>query len=473
SFDGNPETGRRNTLDFKRGLQTPYINLPSDSQSEQLAAVEKKIAAVKKQLQEMRAGMEAKDDTEAKNGAEKNDVAKNAAERKQKLQASLKELQRKRDALLQQIPAALVMRDRQTPRPTHILIRGQYDAPGERVVRDTPGFLPPLRPANEIATRMDLANWLVREDHPLTARVAVNRFWQHLFGVGLVKTSEDFGAQGDVPSHPQLLDYLADRFMRSGWDVKSLIRHLVTSQTYRQSSRASADAFRDDPDNRWLARGGRHRLDAESIRDSVLHAAGLLNLTMFGRSVRPPQPDGIWESVVMPSSFPRVYKTDSGDKQFRRSVYTFWKRAIPPPQMTIFDAPTRESCIARRERTNTPLQALVMMNEPAYFAAAMTLAGDLLMDENLDDDARILSAHRRLLGRVPGPQRLAILRTGLEDFHQDFIAAPAAAESMRQRFGSMLNLRDNPPTDGFDERLAAWTMLIHSLLNLDEFRTRS
>ena len=225
--------------------------------------------------------------------------------------------------------------------------------------------------------------------------MAVNRIWQHLFGVGLVKTSEDFGAQGESPSHPELLDHLASRFVKSGWDVKALIRTIVMSRTYQQSSTAPTSDYENDPENRLLARGSRYRLDAEVVRDQVLSLCGLLNPKMHGRSVKPPQPKGIWEIVAMPSSYPRVYKADSGDDVFRRSVYTFWKRAIPPPQMTIFDAPTRESCIARRERTNTPLQALVLMNESQYFSAAIHRAKQLLNDSE-DDDSPASQASLRI-----------------------------------------------------------------------------
>ena len=296
------------------------------------------------------------------------------------------QLQKQLDALMLDIPGALIMKERTEVRPTFVLERGVYDQPGEAVQRGTPSFLPPLTTPGKVPDRLDLAKWLVAPEHPLTARVTVNRIWQQFFGVGLVKTSEDFGAQGEPPSHPELLDYLAQDLIDSGWDIKRMVKRIVMTQTYRQSSRASESDYLQDPENRRLARGSRFRLDAEMIRDQLLAVSGQLNRDLYGKSVKPPQPAGIWEIVAMPSSYPRVYQADTGDKIYRRSLYTFWKRAIPPPQMTIFDAPTRESCIARRERTNTPLQALVLMNEEQYFSAAMRLASTLLADPQLADD---------------------------------------------------------------------------------------
>ena len=234
-------------------------------------------------------------------------------EANQKLQA----LQRERDKLLKAIPAAMVMKERPELRPAHVLIRGAYDNPGELVERDTPGFLPPLT-VGEAAeagprSRMDLARWLFSPDHPLTARVAVNRFWQQLFGVGIVRTSEDLGTQGEWPSHVELLDHLAVSFVESGWDVKGLVRALVLSATYQQSSAATPGDFARDPENRLLARGPRFRMDAEMVRDQILATSGLLNPAMYGKSVKPPQPDGVWEAVTLPSSFPKTYEPDGGD----------------------------------------------------------------------------------------------------------------------------------------------------------------
>ena len=204
---------------------------------------------------------------------------------------------------------------------------------------------------------MDLANWFLAQDNPLTARVAVNRFWQQVFGVGLVKTSEDFGAQGEPPSHLELLDYLTIQFVESGWDIKKLMKSIVMSETYKQSSLGSPELYKNDPENRLLARGARYRMDAEMIRDNILVSSGLLNPQMYGKSVKPPQPDGLWAAVSMRNE---RFKPDSGDSIYRRSLYTYWRRGMPPPQMTIMNAPSREYCVARRERTNTPLQALLL-----------------------------------------------------------------------------------------------------------------
>ena len=350
--------------------------------------------------------------------------------------------------------SAMVMKETAQPRPAHIMVRGVYDNPGEEVGRDTPGFLPGLKKSGDVASRMDLAKWLVAPENPLTARVAVNRFWQQFFGVGLVKTSEDFGAQGEHPSHPELLDYLTLRFVESGWDVKALVREIVMSETYRQSSRAPRQEFVDDPDNRLLARGSRFRLDSEMVRDSVLASTGLLNMQMFGKSVKPPQPEGLWKIVAMPSSYPSTYKADTGDAIYRRSIYTFWKRGLPPPQMTIFDAPERTACIARRERTNTPLQALLMMNEEQYFAAARHFANQMKFESGGDPIARV---YETITSQELGGETKAQLTAGLEGFRELYASEPELAKQL--------------VPDG-DPDVAAMTMLIHSLLNLDATKTR-
>jgi hypothetical protein len=288
--------------------------------------------------------------------------------------------------------SAMVMRELSTPKPTYVLMRGSYEHPGEEVQRNTPVFLPPLEKKEGTRTRMDLAKWLVDPQHPLTARVAVNRFWQQFFGVGVVRTSEDFGHQGEWPSHRELLDALALSFTDSGWDVKELVRAIALSRTYRQSSDASPAEFTNDPDNRLLARGSRFRMDAEMIRDQILFLSGKLNQTMYGESVKPPQPPGLWEAVSMGAPF--TYVADEGDAIYRRSLYTYWRRSIPPPQMTILNAPSREYCTARRERTNTPLQALLLMNEQEYFLAAKACAAITLQESNHDVEKGLYSMNR-------------------------------------------------------------------------------
>ncbi|MHC4997004.1 MAG: PSD1 and planctomycete cytochrome C domain-containing protein, partial [Planctomycetota bacterium] len=345
NFSGAPET----TGAPARGLQPPFIYLSTPEQDKRLA----------------------KFDAELKRLAD--DPSEEIKKQRGKIEAQ-------RKAFTNTIPAAMVMKEREPARQAFFLIGGAYDAPGDPVERNTPAFLPPMPPKEQGYTRMDLANWLVAPNHPLTARVAVNRFWQQLFGVGLVKTAEDFGAQGEWPSHPQLLDDLALRFSRSGWDVKQLIRHIVMSNTYRQSSDARPEDYDADPENRELARGSRYRMDAEMIRDQILAISGQLNTQMFGPSVKPPQPPGLWEMVSMAKPF--TYVADTDDQIYRRSLYTYWRRGMPPPQMTILNAPSREFCVARRERTNTPLQALLLMNEQEYFNAAKQTAKTLLEQDS-------------------------------------------------------------------------------------------
>lgn len=486
NFDGEPETGFRGTTDFKRGLQPPYLNLPSDEQAaalaqfdDRLSTAEQRLAAVLERHKRAQAELAELTPTDASSALEPEaaqpEVVQPANETADKLAAIERTLAQQtlaavdvavkamtaerdalksaREALLLEIPATLIMKERDEVRPAHIMLRGEYDKPGPEVARDTPGFLPPLDIAGDYPTRMDLAHWLVARENPLTARVAVNRFWQQLFGVGLVKTSEDFGAQGETPRHPELLDYLALQFVDSGWDVKAAMRRIVLSQTYQQTSRASRQRYTADPGNRQLARGSRFRLDAEVVRDEVLAVSGLLNRQQFGKSVKPPQPAGLWETVAMPSSYPNSYQPDSGGKIFRRSVYTFWKRAIPPPQMSIFDAPSRESCIARRERTNTPLQALLMMNEEQYFAAAKHWAESLLAQTDVSDDQRINQAYEEVTAHIPDPTTLATLQEGLNGFRELYKHDANAATEQ-------------------ESELAAWTMLVHSLLNLDITKTR-
>jgi hypothetical protein len=369
------------------------------------------------------------------------------------LSKDLEKLARSRDRILSDVPAAMVMEERDPPRETYFLNRGAYDDPGETVERGTPTFLPPLPAEERPYSRMDLAEWLVDPQHPLTARVAVNRIWQQFFGTGLVKTSEDFGAQGQWPSHPDLLDHLAVRFVESGWDVKALVRDIVLSNTYRQSSDADPDAYRKDPENRLLARGPRYRMDAEMIRDQILAVSGRLNREIYGQSVKPPQPPGLWEMVSMAAPF--TYVADEGDKIYRRSLYTYWRRGMPPPAMTIMNAPSREYCVARRERTNTPLQALLLMNEPEYFDAARACA-KLVREKTDATDEGLIQVYERITSQIPPQDRMALMRETLAEFRnlygQDAELAAAIA----------------PETpDAERAEVAAWTMLTHSLLNLE------
>ncbi len=352
---------------------------------------------------------------------------------------------------------AMVMRDRATPKKTFMLNRGAYDDPGEEVQRNTPAFLPPLKPKDGHYTRRDLADWLVDPAHPLTARVAVNRIWQQFFGVGMVKTSEDFGAQGEWPSHPALLDELALSLMESDWNLKQLVREIVLSKTYQQSSDAPREEYQNDPENRLLARGSRYRMDAEVIRDQILFVSGNLNRSMYGESVKPPQPPGLWKSVSMAAPF--TYVADKGDAIYRRSLYTYWRRGMPPPQMTILNAPSREFCTPRRERTNTPLQALLLMNEKEFFKAAQSCAQLTLDEVKHDEDQGLTRLYEKVTSHVPDSQRQQLLKETLQEFREHYAAHPKLTESLTPEMAKA----------DMQQRveIAAWTLLTHSLLNLE------
>jgi len=315
-------------------------------------------------------------------------------------------------------------------------------------------------------SRLDLARWLVDGNHPLTSRVTVNRLWQELFGVGLVKTSEDFGSQGEFPSHPELLDHLALELSENGWDVKAFLKGILMSSTYRQRSSTSAEKRVRDPENRLFSRGPRFRLEAERIRDSVLAISGLLVETIGGPSVRPYQPDGIWEAVGYTSSNTARYMRDAGDALYRRSLYTFWKRTAPPAAMQIFDAPTRESCIVSRARTNTPLQALALMNDTQYVEAARVFAESLLARSETTDEARLTRAFRSVVSRHPGTSELEVLASLLSQEREQY-------RSDAENAASLIRVGESPPRDTASEaELAAWTVVCNLLFNLDEFVTK-
>ena len=343
----------------------------------------------------------------------------------------------------------------------HILDRGLYDQRREKVPAATPGFLPSLEGPGPF-NRLHLAHWLVDDANPLTSRVAVNRFWQQVFGEGLVRTSDDFGAQGEPPSHPELLDWLAVEFRAGGWNVKRLLRMMLSSATYRQSPRAGRAKLGKDPRNRLLSRGPRFRMDAEMLRDFGLAASGMLSAKVGGPSVKPYQPDGVWESVAMPGSNTRSYKRDEGDKLYRRSLYTFWKRAAPPASMQIFDAPTREHATVRRERTNTPLQALVTMNDPQFVEAARFLAQAALQHAGPDFGARLDFLTERLLARELEQRERAVAEQSLAAFLRHYEGDCEDASQLLDTGASPADAQLPGP------ELAAWTMLASQLLNLDE-----
>jgi len=382
------------------------------------------------------------------------------------LRAELKSVRAQREALDQAIPATLISKELDQPRPAWVLIRGQYDKHGELVGPGVPAILPPL-PPGEVTNRLTFAKWLVKPQHPLTARVTVNRFWQQFFGTGIVKTAEDFGTRGEWPSHPELLDWLATDFVASGWETKRFVRLLVTSATYRQDSRVTPELARLDPENRLLARGPRYRLDAEALRDSALFLGGLLNFEMGGHAVRSYQPSGIWEAVGYTTSSTAKYVQDHGDALYRRSLYLFWKRTAAPPEMTTFDAPSREQCRVRRERTNTPLQALLTMNDVTYFEAARQLGYRMLHNGGKSDGDRLRYGFRLVTARPPGSEECAVLAQNLAAERTLFAANPEAA---RQAVSvGEFKVPDDVPAD----ELAAYTMVANLLLNLDEVLTKN
>ena len=363
-----------------------------------------------------------------------------------------------REAYFAAVPTTLVWRETPQPREAHVLIRGEYDQLGEVVPRDTPAALPPF-PEDASRDRLGLAQWLLQPGHPLTARVAANRFWQQVFGTGLVKTSEDFGGQGETPSHPQLLDYLSAE-LATDWNVKRLMKLMVMSETYRQSSDVSPDRLAADPRNRLLARGPRYRLDAESLRDQALAVSGLLNTEVGGPSVKPPQPKGLWKAVAFVGSNTAEFTPSDDDEIYRRSVYIFWKRTATAPMMATLDAPPRESCTARRERTNTPLQALLLMNEQLYVESARALADSVLRDlPDASDAARVAAAFERTTGRPITDAERSELEGLLLDVRDLIDADPEAATRL---------LGGRVPDTATESEQAAWTIVANTLLNLDE-----
>lgn len=375
-------------------------------------------------------------------------------------------------AVRDRVPGTLVFRELEQPRPAFVMLRGQYDQPGEAVVPGVPAALTSSgnrwnSTADRMANRLDLVEWLLSDENPLTARVAVNRIWQQVFGTGLVSTSEDFGTQGELPSHPELLDWLAWEFRRSGWDQKQMFRLLLNSAVFRMESRVSEQLQQRDPGNRLLARGPRLRLDAEQIRDNALFVSGLLDMTMGGRGVRGYQPEKIWEPVGYANSNTRFYLQDHGASLYRRSLYTFIKRTAPPPFMANFDAPNREQFCAQRARSNTPLQALQLMNDVQHFEAARALAERLLREDLSDDSARLERLFRIILARVPGREEQAVLQRSLQAQRQLFMSSPAAAADV------LKNGESQPAEELPVQETAAWTMLCNLVLNLDEVVCRN
>ena len=393
------------------------------------------------------------------------------ASSKKRFRARLRELDSRRAELFEtrrNAPTTMVMSEMTAPRPTYILNRGMYNLPGDSVEPGVPEALLAPWPEGAPRNRLGLARWLTQPDHPLTARVVVNRFWQQLFGVGLVKTSENFGFQGDPPSHPELLDSLARGFVDSGWDVKSLIRNIVLSATYRQASEITSELAVRDPENRVLARGARFRLPAEVIRDQALALAGLLRHRLGGPSVRPYQPNGLYDGVVVGASYPgTTWDESEGADLYRRSVYTFWKRTLPHPAMTVFDAPDREFCTTRRLTTNTPLQALTLLNDPTFVEAARKLAERMIREGGDTPDSRIEFAFRLATGRSPDADERTLTEDLLSEMLQSYTEDEQAAAGLLAVGASA------PDSDIPAPKLAAYTAIASMILNLHEVITKS
>ena len=361
-----------------------------------------------------------------------------------------------------QATVSLVMEEKDAPASAFMLERGEYDKPTDEVFANVPealGGLPEDAPKN----RLGLANWLVDPNNPLTARVTVNRIWQNYFGIGIVETAEDFGIMGQNPTHPELLDWLAIHFQESGWDVKNLIRLIVNSATYRQSSQIDPKEYAIDSENRYLARGARYRLDGEVLRDQALFVSDSINPKVGGRPVKPYQPEGIWNAVAYSDSNTAHFSQDYGDALYRRSLYTFWKRTAPPPNMVVFDVPSRETCNVRRERTNTPLQALTLMNDPQFVEAARQLAERVMQEESASEKDRISRMYSYAFGVPPKDKHHDILHNSYKTFFKSFDESPKDAEQLIQ-------VGDSYPTPNLDPvQLASLTMVANQIMNLDSF----
>ncbi len=375
-----------------------------------------------------------------------------------RLAKKLRDLADQRSAARKAVTRVMVMEDMPKPRKTYVLDKGLYDKRLEEIPAAVPGKLAPL-PADAPRYRLGLARWLVSPGHPLTARVTVNRFWQMLFGIGLTKTSEDLGRQGERPVHRELLDWLAADFRDSGWDVKRFLRQVLTSATYRQSSRVTPDLLQADPENRLLARGPRYRMPSWMIRDQALAAGGLLVDTPGGPPVRPYQPPGVWEETTFGN---KRYKQDHGEALYRRSLYVFWRRIIGPTMF--FDTQSRSSCVVKPTRTNTPLHALATLNDPTYVEAARALAERAL--EAKDDGARLDLAFRRVLARPPREEERQVLLAAVERLRREYAARPEDARKLLKVGESKRNESIDPVEH------AAWASLGLALLNLDETVTK-
>ncbi|WP_166826147.1 PSD1 and planctomycete cytochrome C domain-containing protein [Thalassoroseus pseudoceratinae] len=433
---------------------------PTAKQSQTLKNLDNEIAQLREELKKRESKFAVAEKPDGK--TKPDDIRVLATPELNPLRDRLKKLEQSRKQVDQGIPRTLIT-TAVKPRTIRVLPRGNWlDDSGPVVSPATPEFLPPLTTDGR-ADRLDLARWLVSEQNPLTARVYVNRLWALFFGEGLARSLGDLGSQGTWPTHPRLLDWLAVEFRESGWDVKHMVRLIVTSKTYQQSSQTSPSQREADPFNEWLARQSRWRLPAETIRDNALAVSGLLDKTIGGPSVKPYQPAGYWSHLNFPR---RKWQADSGQKQYRRGLYTYWCRTFLHPSMLAFDASTREECTVQRPRSNTPLQALVLLNDPTYVEAARQLAATILQNAGSSDDARIEAIYLKVLSRRPSEEELGLLVT-LVDRHRSQYADDPAAVAELLSVGQSASPATLDPIE-----LAAWTSVARILLNLNETITR-
>jgi hypothetical protein len=383
----------------------------------------------------------------------------------QKLTAEMAKLGAEEEGIRERGAITLVMQEKTDTKPSaNVLLRGNYLTKGEEVSAATPAALPAM-PADAPRNRLGLARWIMSRQDPLVARVTVNRLWSQLFGNGIVETTEDFGVMGARPSNQDLLDWLAVEFMDSGWNFRQIVKTMVMSATYRQSEAVSPQKLEKDPQNKWLSRGPRARLDAEEIRDQALAASGLLVEKVGGAPVKPYQPENVWDAVAMKESDTRIYKQDTGSALYRRSLYTYWKRTAPPPNMEILNAPSRETFCTRRERTDTPLQALVTLNDTQFVEAARHLAARAILSST-NFDSRLDHITEPLLARTLAPEERAVMRQMEREFRKSYQAVPADAQALLA-VGESKTDQKIPPAD-----LAAWTLVASEILNLDETLTK-
>lgn len=493
-FNAVPENG----LDGRNGNAAPLIYLPTAKQARELERLQAEVRIAEKELEEelpkidgAQGAWELEVDPASfgdpqevleivltepggRTEAQKRSLQKYYREKVSAAYAARAgEAARRRKALAdfqKTVPSSMVMEQMAQPRPTHVLVRGQYNNRGEKV---EPGVLSVLHPLGKEAppNRLGLAQWLVDPENPLTARVTVNRFWGMIMGGGLVKTANDFGLQSPWPSHPELLDWLTTEFVGTGWDVKRFMRLLVTSSAYRQSAAVTGVSAQVDPENRWYGRGPRFRLPAEMIRDNALAVSGLLAARIGGPSVFPYQPAGLWEELSMRQDSgnwsAQRYVQSRGEDLYRRTIYTFWKRTSPPPSLQAFDAPDRETCTVQRDRTTTPLQALILMNDPTYVEAARFLAERLMREAGPESGRRIEHAFRLVLGRAPKPVESRIVASLYEKQFKRFAGRPEEARKL-------LSVGGGKRDGSLDEvEHAAWTSVASMILNLDEAITKS